>query len=96
MDADLMYKIIGGLLALNAYFLKGLVSNLNDLKIQLTKLNTEHSLLSKLSSAHDKDIRTLRDKMHKVGNDLGEIMLHREKIEQIEIKINDIKLQIKE
>ena len=95
MGSDkIIYMIICALLTVNAYFIKGLVGTITDLRIQVVKLVTENTLISKLTASHAEDIRTLREKSHDHGNRLATSELNTIKIEVLEEKINDIRLQL--
>lgn len=90
--------LVGGMitvmLAINAFFIKGLISSINEMKLQIIRLITEHGTLTALTGSHEIDIRSLREKMHKFGNDIGITKLHEIKIETLQEKVNEIYLRL--
>lgn len=52
------------LMSINAFFLKDILVNLQDLKIELAKLLTDHSNYSALVDRHDREIDGLRERIH--------------------------------
>lgn len=60
--------ILGGfltvLMSVNAFFLKDILVNLQDLKIELAKLLTDHSNYSALVDRHDREIDKIKERLH--------------------------------
>ena len=56
--------IIVTILGINAFFLKDILKNLNDLKLVFTKLNTEHGIYSLQVVKHEKEIDIIRERLH--------------------------------
>lgn len=78
-DIDNLLTIVGtfGTIALgiNAYFLKGIYSEVNDVKIKMTEIFVE--------SKHSREeIDLLRDRYHKILNEVQKNSLRIHKIEQ--------------
>ena len=70
MEVSTVVTIVGGFLTLlmgiNAFFLKDILINLQDLKIELAKLLTDHSNYAKLVTKHDNEIDSIRERLHKL------------------------------
>lgn len=54
------------LMSVNAFFLKDILNNLQDLKVELAKLYTDHNNYSNLVDRHDREIDKIRERMHKL------------------------------
>ena len=83
MDTTLI--IVGSfltiLMSINAFFLKDILNNLQDLKIELAKLLTDHSNYSALVDRHDRMIDQLRERIHTLEGRDAQMMAFIEKIE---------------
>lgn len=56
--------IIVAILGINAFFLKDILKNLNDLKLVFTKLNTEHGIYSEQVMKHERELDKIRERLH--------------------------------
>lgn len=70
--------VVSGLLAINVYFLKDMVKGLNQVKVELGKLITNHDNIAKDVEDSKEDIKdiyktinTLRDKISKMEGELS-------------------------
>jgi hypothetical protein len=79
--AQLMYVLITILLGVNAFFIKDLVKSINEVKLELGKLVTEHSNTKEISVAHSRDIRDL---YHRTNNQESKIAILETKIARLE------------
>jgi formyltetrahydrofolate hydrolase len=52
------------LMSVNAFFLKDILNNLQELKIELAKLLTDHSNYSALVDRHDREIDKMKERLH--------------------------------
>lgn len=62
MEVDLshlMYVLITVLLGVNAFFIKDLVKSINEVKLELGKLVTEHSNSKATLGSHSEDLKEL-------------------------------------
>ena len=69
--SNLMYVLITVLLGVNAFFIKDLVKSINEVKLELGKLVTEHSNTKEISVTHSQDIRDLYNKTNDQENRLA-------------------------
>jgi len=64
------FVIIGSVLtvvmSINAFFLKGVYSDMQYIKIELAKLLTDHDNSKLLVSSHEKELKNLRERLHTI------------------------------
>ena len=75
-------SVLGFLLSVNIYFFKQTVTTLNEIKLTLMKLTTEHDANSILLSKHDNEIDKINEKIHKLEGTLPTIVQYLENHEK--------------
>lgn len=81
MDNNVIIAISGFMvvlfLSINAYFLKGILQELSELKVTAARLLADSTHTEKEIERIDQELLSIRDKLHKLSNDISKIVGHR-------------------